>query len=96
MPDRLAQYTVFRRQYTEQKGSRFSRLQTGCHLPHSTLPIIKLFPARESLVSDIPAEDGKISNLFLQCNLYLSPLSLRYSTLHFTGLLVTTEWRSSV
>jgi hypothetical protein len=29
--------------------------------------IIKLFPARESLVSDIPAGDGKIANLFLQC-----------------------------
>ncbi len=24
----------------------------------------KLFPAREILVSDIPAEDGKIDNLF--------------------------------
>ncbi len=29
--------------------------------------IIKLFPARESLVSDIPAGDEKIANLFLQC-----------------------------
>jgi hypothetical protein len=29
--------------------------------------IIKLFPARESLVSDIPAGDGKMANLFLQC-----------------------------
>ncbi len=27
----------------------------------------ELFPARESLVSDIPAGDGKIANLFLQC-----------------------------
>ncbi len=26
--------------------------------------IIKLFPTRESLVSDIPAGDGKIDNLF--------------------------------
>jgi hypothetical protein len=26
--------------------------------------IIRLFPARESLVSDIPARDGKIGNLF--------------------------------
>jgi hypothetical protein len=26
--------------------------------------IIELFPARESLVIDIPAEDGKIANLF--------------------------------
>ncbi len=30
--------------------------------------IITLFPARESLVSDIPAGDGKTANLFLQCN----------------------------
>jgi hypothetical protein len=29
--------------------------------------IIKLFPARESLVSDIPAGDGKNDNLFSQC-----------------------------
>jgi hypothetical protein len=51
--------------YTVKKGSRFSRPQTGCHLPNSPWPgIIKLFPARGSLVSDIPAGDGKISNLF--------------------------------
>ncbi len=29
--------------------------------------IIKLLYAGESLVSDIPAGDGKIANLFLQC-----------------------------
>jgi hypothetical protein len=29
--------------------------------------IIPEFPARESLVSDIRAGDGKIANLFLQC-----------------------------
>ncbi len=29
--------------------------------------VIKLFPAMESLVIDIPAGDGKIINLFLQC-----------------------------
>jgi hypothetical protein len=28
--------------------------------------IYKLFPSRESLVSDIPAGDGKMANLFLQ------------------------------
>jgi len=27
-----------------------------------------LFPAWESLVSDIPAEDGKLLNLYLQCS----------------------------
>jgi hypothetical protein len=31
-------------------------------------PEIKLFPARESLVSDIPARDGKIDNLFFTVN----------------------------
>ena len=33
---------------------------------------IKLFPARESLVSDIPSEDEKIANLFLQCDIVLN------------------------
>jgi hypothetical protein len=33
---------------------------------------IKLFPTRESLVSDIPAGDGKISNHFLQCTVLSS------------------------
>jgi hypothetical protein len=35
--------------------------------PTQTLPgpgIVKIFPARDSLVSDIPAGDGKIMNLF--------------------------------
>jgi hypothetical protein len=43
--------------------------------------IINLFPARESLVSDIPAGDGKIENLFLQCSFGLAnkdiPISKR-------------------
>ncbi len=37
---------------------------------NQTLPCgekIYLSPARESLVSDIPAGDGKMANLFLQC-----------------------------
>ncbi len=33
--------------------------------------IYKLFPSRESLVSDIPAGDGKMANLFLQCTAIL-------------------------
>jgi hypothetical protein len=54
-----------------KKGYPFSRPQPGCHLPNSPWPgIIKLFPARESLVSDIAAGDGKIANLFLQCDRY--------------------------
>ncbi len=32
------------------------------------MSLTKLFLARESFVSDIPAEDGKISNHFLQCS----------------------------
>ncbi len=43
----------------------FPNRQTGMHLPKSPCPgIIKLFPARESLVSDIPAGDGKIIRVF--------------------------------
>jgi hypothetical protein len=54
--------------YTVRKGYRFSCPQPGCHLPNSPWPgMILLFPARESLVSDIPAGDGKIITLFLQC-----------------------------
>jgi hypothetical protein len=42
--------------------------------------IYKLFPPRESLVSDIPAQDGNIDKLFLRCtvlvgNQKLSPAS---------------------
>jgi len=32
----------------------------------------KLFPARESLVSDIPAGDRKLLNLYLQCETYVT------------------------
>jgi hypothetical protein len=40
------------------------------------------FPARGSLVSDIPTGDGKIANLFLQCTgkKYNSMTYLQYST----------------
>jgi hypothetical protein len=37
---------------------------------YQTLPWegkIKLFPHRESLVSDIPAGDGNVANIFLRC-----------------------------
>jgi hypothetical protein len=36
---------------------------------------IKLFPARESLVNDIPAGDRKTANIFLQCIEQLAYLS---------------------
>ncbi len=53
-----------------KKGWRFSRPQPGCHLPNSPWPEkIYLFPARESLVCDIPAGDGKIGKLLLQSNI---------------------------
>ena len=39
-------------------------------MPNSPWPgTIKIFPAREILVSDVPAGDEKIVNLFLQCTL---------------------------
>jgi hypothetical protein len=41
---------------------------------------IHILPARESLVSDIPAGDGKIVNLFLQCELRLVTKEVRYIT----------------
>jgi hypothetical protein len=51
--------------YTVKEGYNFSRPQPGCHQPNSPYPvIIKLFPARESLVCDIPAGDGKNNNIF--------------------------------
>ncbi len=51
--------------YTVKKGMLFSRLQPGCHLPNSPWSeIIKLIPARESLVNDIAAGDVKTANLF--------------------------------
>jgi hypothetical protein len=55
---------------TVKRGKRFSRPQTGCYLPNTPWAgpgVIKLFPASESLVSDIPAGDGKTAILFLQC-----------------------------
>jgi hypothetical protein len=52
--------------YTVKEGYRFSRPQQVSNQTHLR-GIIKFFPARESLVGDIPAGDGKIVNLFLQC-----------------------------
>jgi hypothetical protein len=40
-------------------------VRPGCHLPNSSWPgINKLFPVRESSVSDIPTGDGKMANIF--------------------------------
>jgi hypothetical protein len=82
LPDsfRPSRLELLKLTYTVIKGYHFSRPQPGCHLPNSPWPgIIKLFPARESLVSDIPARDGKIIDLFLQCILYLLFLDPRYT-----------------
>jgi hypothetical protein len=71
--------------YTVKKDNDFpDPSQPGCHLPNSPWAgIIKLFPARESLVSDIP--DGKIANLFLQCT------EMTFSHSHPLFLIVLTQ-----
>jgi hypothetical protein len=57
-----------------KKAYCLSRPQQECHLPNSACPgIIKLFLARETLVSDIiPAKDRENDNLF-----YSVPTTLR-------------------
>jgi hypothetical protein len=58
--------------YTVKKGYRFSRPQRGCHWPNSPWPgMIRLFPARERLVSDILAGAWKIANLFFTVYYYM-------------------------
>ncbi len=57
--------------------------------------IYKLFPPRESLVSDIPAGDGNIEKLFLQCRdiakkivcrAALRQFQVRSPAYHFLGI----------
>jgi len=64
--------------YTVNKGLPFSRPHPGCHKPNSPgLGIINLFPARESLVSDIPAGRGKWQTIFYTicwCTVLAAPL----------------------
>ncbi len=57
IPDRGVKFLPWR-DYTVKKLKRFSRPQPGCHWLNS--PWAGIFPPRESLVSDIPAGDGKI------------------------------------
>jgi hypothetical protein len=47
--------------------------------------IIKLFPARESLVSDIPAVDGKIGNLFYSVRTVILYLLMKEAVYTFTA-----------
>jgi hypothetical protein len=59
------------------------------------ITVVKLFPARESLVSDmIPAEDGKIANLFLQCTIHVHISKI----IHSMKIYFNTRWtlRSSM
>ncbi len=57
--------------HTVKKCSRVSRPQPGCHyqtlLSGNNDVITELFLPIGSLVSDIPAGDGKLVNLFLRC-----------------------------
>ena len=46
--------------------------------------IYKLFPPRESLVSDIPAGDGNIEKLFLQCNVGLRYIKTFAQSLNYS------------
>ncbi len=66
--------------YTVKKGSRVSRPQPGCHyqlsLGGNNDVITELFLPMGSLVSDIPAGDGKLVNLFLRCILPCCPSPL--------------------
>jgi hypothetical protein len=50
--------------YTVKKGLRFSRPQPGCHLQNSPSREKFNIPSWESFVSDIPAGDRKIAQLF--------------------------------
>jgi hypothetical protein len=59
-------------EYTVKKDYCFSRPQPASRRrePNSPWPgITKLFPARESSFSDIPAGDGKNDNLFYSVHL---------------------------
>jgi hypothetical protein len=58
--------------YTDKKTFLTFPSQSGMSLTKLSLGgnndvIYKLFPPRESLESDIPAEDGNIEKLFLRC-----------------------------
>ncbi len=62
--------------YTVKKVSGFPVPSAGRHSPNSPWPgKIKLFPARESLVSDIPPGDGKTQTFFLHCTAWQGLLS---------------------
>jgi hypothetical protein len=68
---------IYLERYTLKKGSRVSRPQPGCHYTKLSLDrnndvITELFLPGGSLVSDIPAGDGKLVNLFYGVGMGLS------------------------
>jgi hypothetical protein len=69
------------RRYTVKKVSCFPVQSRDPHVTNQTLPdgeYLSNFLARESLVDDIPAGDGKTAKLFLQCSwLYIVVLNNR-------------------
>ncbi len=82
-------FKIIWQQYTVKKGYQFSRPQAGCHWPNSPCAgIIKFFPTRKSLVSDIPAGDGKIEKKFysvgtLSLSLYFNRWELQKSCVQY-------------
>jgi hypothetical protein len=50
--------------------------------------IIEFFPSRESLVSDIPAGNGNVANLFLQCTCFPDKIEPVDGRVKFDELLV--------
>ncbi len=70
--------------------------ESRCHQPNFPWPkIIKLFPGRESFVSDIPAGDGKITNLFLQCTPRKPRISITYMEKGYHVLICREKLRNS-
>ncbi len=69
--------------YTVIKRLAVSLPQKGCHFSNSPWSeIIKLFSARESLVGDIPAGDGKTAINFLQYTYVLFSHVFKYVLLY--------------
>jgi hypothetical protein len=73
--------TPFHAVYTVKKGSQGSLpsrdVTTKLSLGGNNDVITELFLPRGSLVSDIPAGDGKLVNLFLRCTYILIGFGLR-------------------
>ncbi len=88
--------------YTVRKGYRFSLPQPGCHRPNSPWPgTFELFPARESLVSEIPAWDWKIYKLFFSVYLQMAEecknmIGFKPSSTPITKLVIIYNYRTQV